>query len=99
MASASRTVVLALLGVLTPLAALVQGTSGLRGSVVSGTGAGIAGATIIFSAIAVYLDRIRIVGRLGNSPAAMEMYARGVGAPPEYLPTNGSCGVVLIWSK
>lgn len=60
----------------------------------------------------VYLDRIRIVGKMGNIPddlvnelvlptqvAAMEIYPRGVGAPPEYQPTNGSCGVVLIWSK
>ena len=60
----------------------------------------------------VYLDRVRIVGKLGNMPddfinelvvpstvAAMEIYPRGVGAPPEYQSANGSCGVVLIWSK
>jgi len=60
----------------------------------------------------VYLDRVRIVGKMGNAPddfvnelvvptqvAAMEIYPRGVGAPPEYQPENGSCGVVLIWSK
>lgn len=60
----------------------------------------------------VYLDRIRIVGKPGNAPddyinelvvpsqiAAMEIYPRGVGAPPQYQPMNGSCGVVLIWSK
>ena len=60
----------------------------------------------------VYLDRVRIVGKPGNVPddyinelvvpsqvAAMEIYPRGVGAPPEYQPMNGSCGVVLIWSK
>ena len=60
----------------------------------------------------VYLDRVRIVGRAGNATddfvnelvvpnqvAAMEIYPRGVGAPPEYQPMNGSCGVVLIWSK
>lgn len=60
----------------------------------------------------VYLDRIRIVGKPGNAPddfvnelvlpnhiAAMEIYPRGVGAPPEFQPMNGNCGVVLIWSK
>ncbi len=60
----------------------------------------------------VFLDRVRIVGKLGSSPddfvnelvlpsqvAAMEIYPRGVGAPPEYQPMNGSCGVVLIWTK
>ena len=60
----------------------------------------------------VYLDRVRIVGRGGNATddfvnelvvpsqvAAMEIYPRGIGAPPEYQPMNGSCGVVLIWSK
>jgi hypothetical protein len=60
----------------------------------------------------VYLDRVRIVGKPGNAPddlvnelvvptqvAAMEIYPRGVGAPPEYQSANGSCGVVLIWSK
>ena len=63
-------------------------------------------------AMTVYLDRVRITGKLGNVPddlvnelvvpssvAAMEIYPRGVGAPPEYQPMNGSCGVVLIWSK
>ena len=60
----------------------------------------------------VYLDRVRIVGKPGNSPddfinemvvpssvAAMEVYPRGVGAPPEFQPMNGNCGVVLIWTK
>ena len=60
----------------------------------------------------VYLDRVRIVGKPGNSlddfvnemvipstVAAMEIYPRGVGAPPEFQPMNGSCGVVLIWTK
>jgi hypothetical protein len=60
----------------------------------------------------VYLDRVRIVGKPGNAPddfvnelalpsqvAAMEIYPRGVGAPPEFQPMNGSCGVVLLWSK
>ena len=60
----------------------------------------------------VYLDRVRIVGRTGvgeddfvndlvipSSVAAMEIYPRGTGAPPEYQPMNGNCGVVLIWTK
>jgi len=60
----------------------------------------------------VYLDRVRIVGRVAgrlddfvneivvpSSVAAMEVYPRGTGAPPEFQPMNGSCGVVLIWTK
>ena len=60
----------------------------------------------------VYLDRVRIAGKFGSSPddfinevvvpssvAAMEIYPRGVGAPPEFQSMNGSCGVVLIWTK
>jgi hypothetical protein len=34
-----------------------------------------------------------------SSVAAMEVYPRGVGAPPEFQSTAGSCGVVLIWTK
>jgi hypothetical protein len=59
----------------------------------------------------VYLDNIRITNRLqGRSDfvnelvpvthvAAMEIYPRALGAPPQYLPLRGSCGVVLIWTK
>ena len=59
----------------------------------------------------VYLDNIRIVGKLGGQDdlvnaivkpshaAAMEIYPRAVDAPPQYQPMNGSCGVVLIWTK
>ena len=71
------------------------------------------GAARIFRCVmTVYLDRVRIVGRIGgrtddfvnqlvvpSSVAAMEVYPRGVGAPPEYQSDNGSCGVVLMWSK
>ena len=70
------------------------------------------GPNLLRCVMTVYLDRIRIVGKPGGSPddfvnelvvttqvAAMEIYPRGVGAPPEYQPMNGSCGVVLIWSK
>lgn len=62
--------------------------------------------------LTVYLDRVRIVGRVGgrtddfvneivvpSSVAAMEVYPRGTGAPPEFQSMNGSCGVVLIWTK
>jgi hypothetical protein len=59
----------------------------------------------------VYLDNIRIVGKVGGtddfineivSPthvAAMEIYPRGINAPPAYQMSNGTCGVVLIWTK
>jgi len=59
----------------------------------------------------VYLDRVRIVGKLGGVDdyvneliqptdiAAMEVYPRAVGAPPQFQAMNGTCGVVLIWSK
>jgi hypothetical protein len=66
-------------------------------------------ARIFRCVMTVYLDRVRIVGRVGGRPddfinemvvpssvAAMEVYPRGVGAPPEFQPMNGSCGVVLI---
>jgi CarboxypepD_reg-like domain/Carboxypeptidase regulatory-like domain len=59
--------------------------------------------------MSVYLDNIRIVGRIGGRDdsvneialpthvAAMEIYPRGLGAPPQYR--SGTCGVVLIWTK
>lgn len=59
----------------------------------------------------VYLDNVRITGRLsGNDDyvnelippgdlAAMEIYPRSVGAPPQYQALNGTCGVVLVWTK
>lgn len=59
----------------------------------------------------VYLDNVRIVGKLGRFDdlvnelvvpthvAAMEIYPRAVNAPPQYQPLNGTCGVVLIWTK
>ena len=59
----------------------------------------------------VYIDNIRITGKLygkddfvnemapPNHVAAMEIYPRGVTAPPQYQPLNGTCGVVLIWTK
>jgi hypothetical protein len=51
MATATRTLVLALAGVLTPLMASGQGASELRGRVVSETGVGVAGATITVAQI------------------------------------------------
>ncbi|HEX9565162.1 MAG TPA: carboxypeptidase regulatory-like domain-containing protein [Gemmatimonadaceae bacterium] len=59
----------------------------------------------------VYLDNVRIVGRMNgrddyvnelappNHVAAMEIYPRAVSAPPQYQPLNGTCGVVLIWTR
>jgi carboxypeptidase family protein/TonB-dependent receptor-like protein len=60
----------------------------------------------------VYLDGIRVVGMLNpgaeepintvvrpSSIAGAEIYPRGVGAPPKYQSLNGSCGVVLIWTR
>ena len=59
----------------------------------------------------VYLDNIRIVRTLNGtdekvnrlvSPghvAAIEIYPRSVTTPPQYQPLNGTCGVVLIWTK
>ncbi len=59
----------------------------------------------------VYLDNIRIVKTLGGTDesvnrlvppghvAAIEVYPRSVTAPPQYQPLNGTCGIVLIWTK
>ena len=59
----------------------------------------------------VYLDNVRIVGRLLGADdiideivrpthvAAMEIYPRGINAPPAYQLSNGTCGIVLIWTK
>lgn len=59
----------------------------------------------------VYVDNIRIGNGargqldfadqlvLPTSMAAMEIYPRAVAAPPQYPSVNGTCGVVLIWTK
>jgi hypothetical protein len=58
----------------------------------------------------VYVDNIRIIGGrrsaeavnelvLPTSVAGMEVYPRALSAPPQYPSANGSCGVVLIWTK
>jgi carboxypeptidase family protein len=78
------------------------------GSAMEGTSS----ARIFRCVMTVFLDRVRIVGKLGGSSddfvnemvipssvAAMEVYPRGTGAPPEFQPMNGSCGVVLIWTR
>lgn len=31
--------------------------------------------------------------------AGIEVYPRGVQAPPKYQPLNGTCGVILIWTR
>ena len=75
-------------------------------------GSPISTARIYRCVMTVYLDRVRIVGRIGGRPddfvnemvvpssvAAMEVYPRGTGAPPEFQSMNGSCGVVLLWTK
>jgi len=75
-------------------------------------GSEIGSASIFRCVMTVYLDRVRIVGMVGGRPddfvnemvvpssvAAMEVYPRGTGAPPEFQPMNGNCGVVLIWTR
>jgi hypothetical protein len=59
----------------------------------------------------VYVDNIRVQGRLGGRDygvnevafpthvAGMEIYPRAVSAPPQYQASNGTCGIVLIWTK
>ena len=60
----------------------------------------------------VYLDGTRVIGKLNpggeeainmlvkpGEIAGAEVYPRGVGAPPQYQELNGSCGIVLIWTR
>jgi hypothetical protein len=59
----------------------------------------------------IYLDGIRVAGMVGGghdpinqlidptTVAAMEVYPRPVSAPPQYQSLNGTCGVILIWTK
>jgi hypothetical protein len=59
----------------------------------------------------VYLDGIRVAGTAGGghdplnilidptTVTAMEVYPRPASAPPQYQSLNGTCGVVLIWTK
>jgi hypothetical protein len=62
--------------------------------------------------MSVYLDRIRL-NSMGNrgapvliddivsstSLAGIEIYTSAVKAPPEFQPLNGTCGVILLWTK
>jgi hypothetical protein len=57
----------------------------------------------------VYVDNIRVIGGRNDEPlnmvisagmvAAMEVYPTALNAPPQFQSTNGTCGVVLIWTK
>jgi hypothetical protein len=59
----------------------------------------------------VFVDNVRITGRLNGRDdpvnefvlpthvAAMEVYPTALNAPPQFQPLNGTCGVVLIWTK
>jgi hypothetical protein len=59
----------------------------------------------------VFVDNIRVVGTLSGederlnkllSPSnvlAIEVYPRAVTAPPAYQSLNGTCGIILIWTK
>jgi hypothetical protein len=76
---------------------------GAHGAIIRGTNG---------CAMTVYLDGVRIVGKLNpraEDPvnqmvkpyeiAGAEIYPRGIGAPPQYQELNGSCGIVLIWTR
>ncbi len=59
----------------------------------------------------VYLDGIRVISSVGaqyqslddlvtsTSVAGVEVYARPGEVPPQYQHLNGTCGVVLVWTK
>lgn len=60
----------------------------------------------------IYLDGIRVVGGLSSDSGeaidemvhaaevlGVEVYPRAVGAPPQYQSLNGTCGIILIWTK
>ena len=65
--------------------------------------------------LTVYVDRVRVspvLSRGGSmrdehintllvptTMAGVEVYPRRAGAPPEFALSNGTCGVVLIWTK
>ena len=81
----------------------VDRTRGEHFAVIQGTGK---------CRMTVYLDGMRIIGKpnsRGEDPvnwmvkpneiAGAEIYPRGVGAPPQYQELNGSCGIVVIWTK
>jgi hypothetical protein len=62
----------------------------------------------------IYLDNIRLFGTLHGAEgtegginrlvppshvAAVEVYPNAVNAPPDYQLLNGTCGIILIWTK
>jgi Carboxypeptidase regulatory-like domain len=59
----------------------------------------------------VYLDGIRVIAQTGpvydtldelvdaTSVAGVEVYARPIEVPAQYQQLNGTCGVVLVWTK
>jgi hypothetical protein len=59
----------------------------------------------------IYLDGIAVANGLSGTPdaintlvhpgdiAGVEVYPYPVGVPPEYQMLNGTCGVILIWTK
>ena len=62
--------------------------------------------------MSIYLDRVRLnsMSNRGapvfideivssNSLSGIEVYTSAVKAPPEFQPLNGTCGVVLLWTK
>lgn len=79
----------------------------LRSAVVHGTLRNLGG----YCRMTVFLDGIRVAGEAGGghdpinvlvdptTVAAMEVYPRPVSAPPQYQSLNGTCGVILIWTK
>jgi hypothetical protein len=64
-----------------------------------------------YCVMTVYLDGVRVQGIAGGghesinlfihptTVLAIEVYPRPVSAPPQYQSLNGTCGVVLIWTK
>jgi hypothetical protein len=62
--------------------------------------------------MSIYLDRVRLNSMANraapvfideivspNSLAGIEVYSSAVKAPPEFQPLNGTCGVILLWTK
>jgi hypothetical protein len=77
----------------TPMPEANPSASTLRGSVVDETGV-----PLSYANVQVGDDAVNGIA-LPTHVAAMEIYPRGVSAPPQYQSRNGTCGVVLIWTK
>jgi Carboxypeptidase regulatory-like domain len=67
---------------------LRHATGGLAGTAMAAITGGVTGDV-------VYLDEIIPP----NAIAGIEIYERSVEAPPQYQLVNGSCGVILLWTK